>query len=78
MQLFDEYSLVHVDEYFRRIINNMKLIGEGDVGCWSQGNEEQIVDKDGNIIAFKIHYIFFYPDSKGTNWTMELYRLPVP
>ncbi|KAG6386061.1 hypothetical protein SASPL_154947 [Salvia splendens] len=80
MRLYDEYFLVHGDEYFHGKINNMKLVCEGDVGSWrSLGNEEEIVDMNGNVvIAFKIHYTFFYPESKGTNWTMELYRLPVP
>ncbi|KAG6386062.1 hypothetical protein SASPL_154948 [Salvia splendens] len=59
-------------------IDNMKLVGEGNIGSWrTVGREEEIFDEDRNVIAFKIHSIFFSPRSEVTNWRMELYRLPV-
>ncbi|KAG6386091.1 hypothetical protein SASPL_154978 [Salvia splendens] len=79
LRLLGEYFLIHGDEYFHGKIDKMKLVGQGNVGSWSYlGNEEEIFDEDGNVIAYKIHSTFFSPNSMKTNWRMELYRLHVP
>ncbi|KAL1566317.1 NAC domain-containing protein 83-like [Salvia divinorum] len=78
-RLQDEYLLIHGDEYFHGKIDKIKLVSEGTVGSWrSMGTEEEIVDKNGNVYAFKIHSTFYSQKCKRTNWRMELYRLPVP
>ncbi|XP_047965239.1 NAC domain-containing protein 20-like [Salvia hispanica] len=77
--LFGEYFLILGDEYFHGRIDNTKLVGEGNVGSWrTLGREEEILDENRNVIAFKIRSTFFSPRSEGTNWRMELYRLPLP
>ncbi|KAL1566314.1 NAC domain-containing protein 83-like [Salvia divinorum] len=72
-----DYFLIHGDEFFHGKIDKVKLVGEGNVGSWrSLGKEEEVVDENRNVIAFKIHSTFFSSKSKRTHWKMQLYRLP--
>ncbi|XVE56842.1 hypothetical protein DITRI_Ditri04bG0043200 [Diplodiscus trichospermus] len=53
------------------------VVGEG-LGFWQSNREIPIFDRDGNVLAFKIHFIYFsghLSKAKKTHWTLDEYRL---
>ncbi|OMO59295.1 No apical meristem (NAM) protein [Corchorus olitorius] len=58
----------------------IRRVGDG-VGFWhSNGDDEKpILDPNGFVLAFKLHFIYFsgtLSNPKKTHWSMDEYRLP--
>ncbi|XWS60466.1 hypothetical protein CRYUN_Cryun07bG0038800 [Craigia yunnanensis] len=57
----------------------IRMVGDG-LGFWRSDEEKPLFDKNGNVLAFKIHLNYFsgcFSKAKKTHWRMVEYRLPI-
>ncbi|XVF08995.1 hypothetical protein REPUB_Repub07fG0052000 [Reevesia pubescens] len=57
----------------------IRIVGNGR-GFWRSKGEQPLFDTNGNVLAFKVHLIYFsgcLSKAKKTHWRMDEYRLPI-
>ncbi|XP_059639483.1 protein ATAF2-like [Cornus florida] len=70
------YFFIHKDEYFHGERKQIPVVENGTSYWSSIGEEEIICNSKGDVIAFKLKFIYF----SGTlpkDWYMEKYRIPL-